>query len=129
MPRWFNLLPGYFIHIFWVYFQVPVTQEQKDRILKSVGIRPPVNLSIPRNQSRQPRLPVKLWATRTEYLYGQEVQLLLWPHIWKDEKVADYRYNTFNRETNLNRFHEFLRDVGSIEFKEDYCQFQELRRL
>lgn len=130
MPRlWFNLLPGYFTHIFWVYFRVPVTQEQKDRVEKSAGIRVPVNLKTPRHQARQPRNPVTLWATRTEQLHSQEVQLLLWPHIWKDKEAADFRFSALNNQTKLDRFYEFLRDVGSIKHKEDFCQFEELRRL
>jgi hypothetical protein len=91
-------------------------------------------LNLRPNQRLQPRLPVKLWATRTEYLHGEEVQLLLWPHIWRDEEAASWRLiksrhiNSFG-ETNVDKFHGFLRDIGSMEFKEDYCHFEELPRL
>ncbi|KAJ5900992.1 uncharacterized protein N7473_005062 [Penicillium subrubescens] len=127
--HWFqSLLPRRFIYIFWVYFKVPVTEEQKQRVAKSVGIRPPVVLNLRPNQRLQPRLPVKLWATRTEYLHGEE------PHIWRDEEAASWRLiksrhiNSFG-ETNVDKFHGFLRDIGSMEFKEDYCHFEELPRL
>jgi hypothetical protein len=130
--HWFqSLLPRRFIHIFWVYFKVPVTEEQKQRVGKSVGIRPPVVLNLQPNQRLQPRLPVKLWANRTEYLHGEEVQLLLWPHIWRDEEAALWRLiksrhiNSF-AETNVDRFHGSLRDISSMEFKEDNCHFEEL---
>jgi hypothetical protein len=35
----------------------------------------------------------------------------------------------YSGETKLDRFHDFLRDIGSMEFKEDYCHFEELPRL
>jgi hypothetical protein len=108
---------------------VPVTKEQKQRVVKRVGIRPPAVLNLRPNQRLQPRLPANLWATRTEYLHSEEVQLLLWPHIWRDEEAALWRHITYNRETNLERFQGFLRDIGSMEFKEDYCHFEELPRL
>jgi hypothetical protein len=133
--HWFqSLLPRRFIHIFWVYFKVPVTEEQKQRVVKSVGIRPPVVLNVLPNQRLQPRLSAKIWATRTEYLHCDEVQLLLWPHIWRDEEAASWRLiksrhiNSFG-ETKIDTFHGFLRDIGSMEFKEDYCQFEKLPRL
>ncbi|KAJ5900893.1 uncharacterized protein N7473_004963 [Penicillium subrubescens] len=123
---WFHLLPRRFIYIFWVYFKVLVSEEQKQRVVKRGGIRPPAVL--------QPRLPVQLWATRTEYLHSEEVQLLLWLHIWRDEEAASWRLiksrhiNSLG-ETQVDSFHGFLRDIGSMEFKEDYCHFEDLLRL
>jgi hypothetical protein len=131
---WFHSLPRRFIHIFWVYFKVPVSEEQKQRVVKRGGIRPPAVLSLRPNQRLQPRLPVQLWATRTEYLHSEEVQLLLWPHIWRDEEAASWRLiksrhiNSLG-ETQVDSFHGFLRDIGSMEFKEDYCHFEDLSRL
>ncbi|KAF3392844.1 hypothetical protein F1880_008886 [Penicillium rolfsii] len=132
---WFqSLLPSNFIHLFWVYFKVPVTEEQKQRLRKGAGIRPPAILRPKPGERLQPRLPVKLWADRTEYLHGEEVQLLLWPHIWRDEEAARWRLiksrhiNSFG-ETKVDWFHGFLRDIGSMEVKEDCCHFKELPRL
>ncbi|KAJ9208805.1 hypothetical protein DTO021D3_22 [Paecilomyces variotii] len=91
---WFGPLSRSFTQLFWVYFPAPMTQAQQAEISSLRGIRPPVmGFSIPQSQLRQRHLPVQLWATQTEYLHGQEAQLMLWPHFWRDAEKAEWRFS------------------------------------
>ncbi|EPS31638.1 hypothetical protein PDE_06593 [Penicillium oxalicum 114-2] len=112
------------MQIFWVYFKAPVTEALKDEVAKIDGIRPPAILRPRENELLSPKPPVELWALYTEYLYGEEVQSLLWPHFWRDEEVALFRHRkmwTGTGETIMEGFHRSLRDIGAVEFKEDFC--------
>lgn len=131
---WFDVLSQSFvpsfIQLFWVYFSAPMTQGQLAQVSKLRGIRPPVmGFSIPQSQLRQICLSVKLWATQTEYLHGQKVQLLIWPHFWRDEKAAEWRFCTGNQETVMERFSRCLEEVHPLEWKEEFYRFQQLPRL
>ncbi|KAJ5485570.1 hypothetical protein N7539_005558 [Penicillium diatomitis] len=127
--HWFDLVPRYFVTIFWVYFKAPVTEAQKREVGNGDGIRPPAILRPRPNELLSPKPPVQLWALHNEYLHGEEVHSLLWPHFWRDEEASLFRHVKFwtgTGETYLETFHRFLRDTGAMEVKEDYCEFKKL---
>ncbi|EPS32124.1 hypothetical protein PDE_07083 [Penicillium oxalicum 114-2] len=126
---WFDRVSHFFMQIFWVYFKAPVTEALKDEVAKIDGIRPPAILRPRKNELLSPKPPVELWALHTEYLYGEEVQSLLWPHFWRDEEAALFRHRkmwTGTGETHIEDFYRSLRDIGAVELKEDFCQFTKL---
>lgn len=125
--------------IFWVYIPAPVTEAQRAQISQLKGICPPtMGLSIPHRELDQSRRPVQLWPTQTESLHGQEVQLMLWPHFWQDAKKAEYG-NSYTSiieyscvvgyGTMIEEFSAKLEEVGPVEWKEEFCDFKESRRI
>jgi hypothetical protein len=122
--------------LFWVYFAVPVTETQKDEILKIKAIRGVAvlkNFTNDLEASRENHWPVKLWANNTESVDGQEAQLMLWPHFWKDAKRAEFqyikRYTRSDDSTIIGRtlqeiFCEKLDKVGPMSWTEEFLSFK-----
>jgi hypothetical protein len=128
--RWFNSLARSFTQLFWVYFPAPMTQAQQAEISNLRGIRPPImGFSIPQSQLKQRHDPVQLWVTQTEYLHGQEAQLMLWPHFWRDAEKAEFRFLGTGYGTVMERFIEELEGVVPIEWKEEFYEFKRLSCL
>ncbi|KAJ5216406.1 uncharacterized protein N7498_002813, partial [Penicillium cinerascens] len=136
---WFNFLSTSFVQLFSVYFSAPMTEVQRAQISQLKGIRPPImGFSIPHRELDQSRLSVQLWATQTESRYGQEVQLMLWPHFWQSEKKAEYRNSytdiieygcVVGYRTMIEDFGAKLEEVGPVKWKEEYCDFKKFRPI
>ncbi|KAJ5159492.1 uncharacterized protein N7482_006496 [Penicillium canariense] len=141
--NWFTSLQHSFIQLFWVYFPAPVDEAQLARISdpKKRGLRPPATgPGIPLSHRPARHIPAQEWATQTEFLHDQEVQLMLWPHFWGDEKKAEWRNGpTFlmipgtacvmGTQTRMEAFRTLLEELGSIEWKEEFCEFEQLPRV
>jgi hypothetical protein len=94
-----------------------MTETQMAQISKIKSIRGPVvlrNFTNDLNASHENLHPVKMWATHTESVDGQEVQLLLWPHFWKSAERAEIRH--------VGKFARFRNPiVGGITPQERFC--------
>lgn len=75
----------------------------------------------------------KLWATHIELVHGQEAQLMLWPHFWRNAEAAEYRHwgkysmtgnPIVGGRTLLERFGELLEEVGPMEWREEFVDFK-----
>jgi hypothetical protein len=120
----------------WVYFPTPITKAQEAQILKLKGSREPahsISCQDFRDEKRQLHYPLKLWATGIEYVHGQEAQLMLWPHFWRDAEAAEYRhvgkystrgYPIVGGRTLLEKLGDNLEKVGSIEWKDEFIDFK-----
>ncbi|KAJ9349789.1 hypothetical protein C8Q69DRAFT_480289 [Paecilomyces variotii] len=127
---WFRALPRSFTQLFWVYFPAPMTQAQQAQITSLKGMLPPaLGFSMPRNLSVQTHIPAQSWATQIEDLHGQKAQLVLWLHLWRDARKAEWRHLSKGNETSMEEFIEDLEKVGAIEWKEDFYEFKTLLRL
>ncbi|RAL16622.1 uncharacterized protein BO97DRAFT_139808 [Aspergillus homomorphus CBS 101889] len=128
---WFDCMQRSFVQLFWVYFPAPVTEDQRAQVQKLRGLATPAPAPGASRQYELQRSPPKqLWVAQTESWHGQEVQLLLWPHFWKNEEAAEWRLLPANHyETIMERFTEALEKVDPKEWKEEFYRFQKLPRL
>jgi hypothetical protein len=129
------LLKSY-VQLFWIYFPAPVTETQKAQILKIKPIRGPAvlkNFTNDPNASRENHVPAKMWATHTESVDGQEAQLMLWPHFWRNAELAEIRHlGKYTRSGNRiigartlqERFCDHLEEVGPISWREEFVDFK-----
>jgi hypothetical protein len=134
--HYLDALLNSYVQLFWVYFAVPVTETQKAQLLKIKPIRGPAMLkNFLSNYDRSPEYnyPIKMWATHTESVDGQEAQLMLWPHFWKNAERAEHRhFGKFARSGNpivggrtlQDIFCEKLEKVGPISWTEEFVSFK-----
>jgi hypothetical protein len=113
-----------------------VTEFQKAQILKIKPIRGVAvlkNFTNDLNASAEYNYPVKMWATHTESVDGQEAQLMLWPHFWKNAERAEIqyikRYTMSDDSTIIGRtlqeiFCEKLERVGPMSWTEELVSFK-----
>ncbi|KAJ5517931.1 Dimeric alpha-beta barrel [Penicillium expansum] len=113
-----------------------MTEAKKDEISKLKGIRQPAVVMSDGNPHRLNRpqfdSPTKIWATHTEFVHGQEVQLMLWPHFWRNAESSEYMHvgkHTRHGELivgarTLREHHiDKLENVGAMEWKEEFVDF------
>ena len=124
------------VQLFWIYFPAPVTETQKAQILKINPIRGPAalkNFTNDPNASRENHVPAKMWATDTESVDGQEAQLMLWPHFWRNAELAEIRHlgkytmsgnRIIGARTLQERFCDHLEEVRPISWREDFVDFK-----
>jgi hypothetical protein len=115
------LLESY-VQLFWIYFPVPVTETQMAQLSKIKSIRGPAllkNFTNDAEASYQNLYPVKMWATHTESVDGQEAQLLLWPHFWKSAERAEHRH-----KGKQERFCANMEKVGPMGWTEEFLSFK-----
>ncbi|KAJ5964745.1 Dimeric alpha-beta barrel [Penicillium vulpinum] len=124
-----NFLYSY-VQLFWVYFPAPVNEAYKARIRK---------LRSTENGLAQQHRPLKIWATNTEFVHGQEARLMVWSNFWQDESCAEYRhhreYNTIQGmgarvrvvhcKPQLERVSDSLEEVGAVGWKEEFVYFKQ----
>lgn len=113
-----------------------MAEAHKAQISKLKGIREPargINGQDYCNERRQLHFPTKMWATHTESVHGQEAQLMLWPHFWRNAEAAEYRHRgkysrtgnpVVGNRTLLERFSEHLEEVGPMGWREEYVDFK-----
>ncbi|KAJ6188668.1 Dimeric alpha-beta barrel [Penicillium mononematosum] len=116
-------------------FPIPMTEAQKVQILKLKAIREPalgINGQHYRNKRRQLDPPLKIWATHTESVHGQEAQLMLSQHFWRNAESAEYRhlgkYSMDGRpivggRTLMERLSDSLENAGAIGWKVELVGF------
>ncbi|KAJ5957886.1 Dimeric alpha-beta barrel [Penicillium viridicatum] len=133
---WMGPLLESYVQLFWIYFTTPITEAKMARIFELKGIRPPargIDGQTYRNDTLQIGPPIKMWATHTESIQGQEAQLILWPHLWRNAKTAEWRYRgkyTLNGnaivggKTKVERFSESLEEEGPMEWREEFVDFK-----
>lgn len=126
--NWVNCLDVSFIQLFWVYFPTSLDEDQLAEITESKGIHPPaMGFSVPRKDWFVARASAKIWANKTKIVNGQETQLMLWPHFWKNEEKAEYRNIQLGRNisswTVRDRFISELEDLKPVTWKEEFCTF------
>ncbi|RHZ63540.1 hypothetical protein CDV55_102337 [Aspergillus turcosus] len=137
IPVWFNCLKSSFVQLFWVYFPAPLTQDKQSEILKVRGMRPPaMGPGMPRKMLLQTRTPIQLWAHETEILHGKKVQLMLWPHFWRNAEKAKFYRDSYTDiivdhvivgyRTNIEDFEAKLKAIGPVEWREEHCDFKRI---
>ncbi|OJJ63018.1 hypothetical protein ASPSYDRAFT_86666 [Aspergillus sydowii CBS 593.65] len=134
--NWFSSLSGSYLQLHWVYFSVPMTEAHHAQISEIRGMEPPaLGISGRQKNPVQKHRNVQLWATRTEDGNGQEVQLMLWLHFWRDAKKAEWR--NIVQHTNMNwgsprtigeGFIKGLEEARPMEWKEEIYEFKKLPR-
>ncbi|KAJ0267729.1 hypothetical protein COL922a_014859, partial [Colletotrichum nupharicola] len=114
-----------FVEIFWVYFPAPVSESLQSQVSQLAGISPPAfGPGGPLKEHFQTHLPALQWATEPETLRGEQVQLLLWPHFWRDKEKAEYRHAPYAQKRFLVRLEGF----GPVEWKEEIYDFINIPR-
>ncbi|KAJ5119171.1 Dimeric alpha-beta barrel [Penicillium atrosanguineum] len=133
---WIRAFLESYVQLFWVYYPTPITIALEAQISQLKGIREParsINGQDYRDEKRQLHYPLKLWAYDFEFVHGQEAQLMLWPHFWRDADAAEYRHvgkytttghSAVGGRTLLERLGDNLEKVGSIEWKEEFIDFK-----
>ncbi|PYH81856.1 hypothetical protein BO82DRAFT_432247 [Aspergillus uvarum CBS 121591] len=120
-PPWFHLLQKGYIQLISVDFPAPVDEPQRAQIQKLRGYRPPaLRFHAQPDEWDAMRGPVIVWAAQTEWRDGQEVQLMLWPHFWRDADRAGRRLVASVRE----RFGRQLEQFRSVEWQEEFLEFE-----
>lgn len=129
--NWFGSLCMSYIQLFWVYFQAPVTEEQRAHISSVDGITAPaLGPSVPRKEYVQRRLPTQVWITQTEHLHGTQVELMMWPHFWANAKKAEFRHSgTWGNKTLTDKFVARLKGLDPIEWREEFYRFKKIPYL
>ncbi|KAL4883404.1 hypothetical protein BJY04DRAFT_216228 [Aspergillus karnatakaensis] len=125
--RWFGVLQLSFVQLLWVYFPAPVDDARKAKIESLKGVYPAVlGPGVPRSEHRIAHFPTRQWATETETLHGQQVQLLLWPHFWSNEKKAEWRHEPYAQPKFIGKLEQFY----PVEWREEiYPRFFRIPRI
>ncbi|OJJ96362.1 hypothetical protein ASPACDRAFT_125918 [Aspergillus aculeatus ATCC 16872] len=114
-------LPPKGLQLISVYFPAPVAEPQRAQIQKLKGYRPPaLRFHAKPDEWDALRGPVMVWAAQTERRSGQEVQLMLWPHFWRDADRAERRLVVSVKE----RFERQLGRFQPVEWGEEFLEFE-----
>ncbi|KAJ5634925.1 uncharacterized protein N7484_008238 [Penicillium longicatenatum] len=132
--NWVNYLDKSFVQLFWVYFPASLDEDQLAEIMESKGINPPpMGFSVPRKDLIVARAPAKIWANKTKIVNGQETQLMMWPHFWRNEEKAEYRNirqgGNISSSTVRDRFILELEDLKPVTWKEEFFTFVSFPRI
>ncbi|KAJ6009603.1 hypothetical protein N7522_004619 [Penicillium canescens] len=137
--NWFQCLCRSYVQLFQVYFQAPITEEQEARTYKVRGMCPAaLGPSVPRKHHITRHLPEPVCTTQTEHLNGAQAQLVLWPHFWANAKKAEWRHTetyilsgsvAIGTQTIMEKFIGNLKELGAIEWREEFCKFKRIPYL
>ncbi|KAJ5317526.1 Dimeric alpha-beta barrel [Penicillium antarcticum] len=116
------LLKSYVL-FFWIYFSAPAFVKRPEELMVRIFVTKNVNfIFLQRCEPPTPNL-----------LHGQEAQLMLWPHFWRNAEATEYRHRgkytrsgnpIFGGRTLLERFGDLLDKVGPMKWKKDFVDLK-----
>jgi hypothetical protein len=130
----YHFLEDSYVQLLWIYFPSPVTEAFKAKISRLRGMREYIVSMSGRFLSgsvrRHNHLPLKIWATQTELVHGQEIQSMLYLHFWVNAEKAEYRNLKDSRErgfggrSHMEHFVFELEELGPLKWKEEFYEFK-----